>query len=784
MSFDFLHHGALRFTAGERSWPRTLCGIVAGLAIFVALSVPATALAAVHDTAIEVSASVQESPPSITLSWVPNYSSPQVFIFRKGVADADWSGPLAIVPNTVTTWTDEDVAVGCSYEYSLRMTFDTDGREVVVPVGTQLTFTIRDSWGDGMCCVAGAGSYRVSGGGGAYASGGEFGDSETTTFTAENGSALLDTVTVSIVLDAFPIETSWSLTETATGTALAQGGSYDFARFGHILAGIRAPEQEDRGTVLLLVDESVAAPLAAELRRLQVDLVADGYRVRPRVVSDDAWPPEVKEIILAECAADPSIETLFLFGSIAVPYSGDLYLDHADHVGAWPADVYYGDLDGAWTDSTVYNVSARRPENHNVPGDGKFDQSYLPSDVELQVGRVDLSRLPSFPQSETELLRRYLNKNHAFRTGQLSVPERAIIHDQIGVYYHTATACFGWRNFTAFFGPSGVEDGTFMPTLQNEGYLWSLGLAGSNYTHCGSIVATQDFAQKTFLSIFMVLFGSYFVDWDNPDNVLRAPLAATGGPLTCFWPGHPGWAIHHMALGYPIGYSTRLNQNNYLTYTITIGGRGVHQALMGDPTLRMHIVRPPGSVRREAESGGGIRLSWPASPDTVLGYHVYRASGIGSVFTRLDAGGVADTTFLDADPSPDMQAYMVRAIKLETTGSGTYLNLSPGAIDSVSVSGVVAPPVARTLLTCGPNPFHTRWEASVALTREGPVTLQVHDPAGRLVRTLAQGRFLAGRNTFSWDATDAIGRPVPCGLYFLRLVTPDGAYTRRIVHVE
>ena len=74
---------------------------------------------------------------------------------------------------------------------------------------------------------------------------------------------------------------------------------------------------------------------------------------------------------------------------------------HSNHVGAWPADVFYGDMAGAWTDSSVSDSGASDPRNRNVPGDGKFDQSRLPFNVELQVGRVDLANLPAFPQSET-----------------------------------------------------------------------------------------------------------------------------------------------------------------------------------------------------------------------------------------------------------------------------------------------------------------------------------------------------------------------------------------------
>ena len=53
-----------------------------------------------------------------------------------------------------------------------------------------------------------------------------------------------------------------------------------------------------------------------------------------------------------------------------------------------------------------------------MPGDGKFDQTTLPSRLELTVGRVDLSRLTKFgADSDIETLtRRYIAKDIAFRT--------------------------------------------------------------------------------------------------------------------------------------------------------------------------------------------------------------------------------------------------------------------------------------------------------------------------------------------------------------------------------
>ena len=90
-------------------------------------------------------------------------------------------------------------------------------------------------------------------------------------------------------------------------------------------------------------------------------------------------------------------------------------------------DGYYGNIDGVWTDGYVYNVKAKREDNKNIPGDGKFDASYFPSNIEIEVGRIDFSDLPSFLDDEASLTSKYLQKNVAFRMGKLQVPDKILM---------------------------------------------------------------------------------------------------------------------------------------------------------------------------------------------------------------------------------------------------------------------------------------------------------------------------------------------------------------------
>jgi hypothetical protein len=660
---------------------------------------------ATRDFAVEVSAVVEDTPPSVIFTWRVDPSASQIWVFRKSMTDPDWGDPLTILPGSATGYQDETVSSGQAYEYSFRKTRGIIDRIFQLPPDTPVTFTIYDSWGDGICCQHGLGSYSVNNDGITEVSGGCFGESESTVFvTGSEGS-----VGISLTFDAFPAETTWTIKEDSSGNILVQDGPFEAAKFGHIFAGIRYPIIEDRGTVLMVVSDYLYGSILPEIERLSYDLIADGYRVRKQIVTGNLTVPDVKDLIVDAAQEDPDIGSLIILGHVPVPYSGNLLGVHSNHQGAWPADLYYGDLDGVWTDTTVNNTTATWPENHNVPGDGKFDQTFLPSDVELQVGRIDLSYMPGFPVDEIELMRRYLDRNHAYRMAEIVPIRRGLIDDNVGEADGLAFAAVGWRNFTALLGQNTVFERDYFETMEHESYLWSYGCGGGSNVSCAGVGTTGDFAERNVQTVFTALYGSYFGDWDKPHNLLRAPLASDGWPLVCFWAGRPTWHLHHMALGHSIGYSTRLSQNNITEYMVSDGQRQISTALMGDPTLRMHVVPPISNLQLKWEHLG-IQLTWDPSPDADEGYHIYRSSDVNGQFERMNETAVFNSTYLDTSPFPGTNVYMVRAMKRETSGSGTYINLSSGIFATINTTPDPTPTPSgtslKTRLELSGNPVH------------------------------------------------------------------------------
>jgi len=90
--------------------------------------------------------------------------------------------------------------------------------DVCLPENSDITFTIYDSYGDGICCSYGIGSYSVLACGTTYASGGNFNSSQSTSFNVgacdDNCSSGEVNVRVIITTDDYGMETSWELIDS------------------------------------------------------------------------------------------------------------------------------------------------------------------------------------------------------------------------------------------------------------------------------------------------------------------------------------------------------------------------------------------------------------------------------------------------------------------------------------------------------------------------------------------------------------------------------------------
>ncbi len=559
------------------------------------------------------------------------------------------------------------------------------------------------------------------------------------------------------------------------------GGSN--AATGYIYAAVKALPIHNRGTMLLLVDSTFSDSCNIEITTLMNDLSGDGWKIVRKDFARSTGVSTIKTFIVNTYNADNTVSAVYILGHLAVPYSGDLNPDaHPDHKGAWPADVYYADIDGIWTDNSVNNTVATGTRNDNTPGDGKFDQSTLPSRADLQLGRIDFNNMPAFSKTEIQMMRTYLNKAHSYKMDSLTMIRQALIDDNFGVSTGEPFAANGWRNFAPLLGTGGTQSADYISTLNTTTYQWSFGCGGGSYTSASGVGTTANIAANNMNGIFSMLFGSYFGDWDNQNNFLRAPLCANTPMLTNCWAGRPHWFFHHMALGETIGYSTLLSQNNDGTYLTTNNymTKGVHIALMGDPSLRQDYLKPVKNVNVTAVAGGGANIAWTASPDpAVIGYYIYSADDRYGAYKRRTSL-VNVTTYNDSFGTDGTKYYMVRAVKVQNSPSGSYNNLSIGAVSSPVIidypysEGQSINAINNVVSTnVYPNPVSNLLNISLKVQKPANATLFINNINGQVLYT-KEARLNTGTNDIQM-AVDGL----MTGIYYLNVVC-DGAITSRV----
>lgn len=510
------------------------------------------------------------------------------------------------------------------------------------------------------------------------------------------------------------LEAASSTVNTFTDTQVTLGKTYEYgiqrqvgnvSSFGFALAPLEAPVVDSRGDISVFVEEALTSPLSFELERLRKDLVGDGWDVQWHVVPTTATVATVKSQVVADYTTNGT-DAILLFGDLPIPYSGNAAWDgHDDHQGAWPCDAYYGDVDsGAWTDSDVNTnsnpVQPSRSQTINIPGDGKFDQDFIPTASEIAVGRVDFSNLSTttFGISTLDMYRRYLEKNHNWRSRQYTVDYKVLVDDNFGYFNSEAFAANGYRNGNPLVGPTNVIDGDFFNDTDNgNSFLFAYGCGAGSYTSAAGVGNSGQFASDTVNAVFTQIFGSYHGDWDySPDPLMVSALASKGGILTCSWAGRPHWYSHHLGGGESMAYSAlqTLNACDNIGYSVpSIGDCGTHIALMGDPTVRAHNVSPvPINSVVAAQSCNQVSLTWQASTQgNVMGYHVYRSNQPNGEFVRISQTMATGLSFTDNAPIVGNISYMVKAVAREQTPTGSYFNTSTGTVTTIVVNTVTPP---------------------------------------------------------------------------------------------
>ena len=137
----------------------------------------------------------------------------------------------------------------------------------------------------------------------------------------------------------------------------------------------------------------------------------------------------------------------------------------------------------------------------------------------------------------------------------------------------------------------------------------------------------------------------------------------------------------------------------------------------------------------------------------------------------------------------DPAAVYELVLEADTDGDGSYEPLASAFVapapEADGTTGVGSgTPSVRTQLRTNPNPFIASTSIAFRLAQAEPVSLEVYDFSGRLVRSLVRGWLEPGERRLTWDGRDNEGRRMAPGVYFARLQTRSGMQQARLVKVQ
>lgn len=187
-----------------------------------------------------------------------------------------------------------------------------------------------------------------------------------------------------------------------------------------------------------------------------------------------------------------------------------------------------------------------------------------------------------------------------------------------------------------------------------------------------------------------------------------------------------------------------------------------------------------------------VGVSWvvqfPHGPVTIYGSGSYRVGGTGTAQQQLSLDlvvGNGPVLHFDSGLVPGGEDYPRINADISLHGelacADTMLRVRAGP--DGSTLGVGAP--ALSLGVVGPNPFRALTRLTFTLRDDGPVRVRIHDAAGRCVRTLVDGGWLAaGAHAVEWDGRGEDGRPSAPGLYFLSVEAPGASERASVIRLR
>lgn len=156
----------------------------------------------------------------------------------------------------------------------------------------------------------------------------------------------------------------------------------------------------------------------------------------------------------------------------------------------------------------------------------------------------------------------------------------------------------------------------------------------------------------------------------------------------------------------------------------------------------------------------------------------------GSAYALFDNIGLIEWTEYSlasslADiPWPNNYYWMQARTVEDAKSLSIYLNEKSFGANRLRYTGITVP---KPHLELYPNPFNPTLSIAFELPKSAPTSLKIFNIKGQFVKELLASELPKGRHCATWDATDAQGRKVASGIYFIKVESGGETALRKAI---
>jgi 6-phosphogluconolactonase (cycloisomerase 2 family) len=382
------------------------------------------------------------------------------------------------------------------------------------------------------------------------------------------------------------------------------------------------------GLVHVFVDSYVYPAIQTNFDQFTSDLEAEGYTVSVTQVTTET-PEDIRATLQSEYPS--GLVGVILVGEVPAAWVQLFTMTHY-YTSHFPTDYFYMDLDGTWNDSNA---------------DGFYDDMSGNMEPEIWAGRIT----PSFCifGDEVELLNQYFVKNHAYRTGSLSLPDRALGYIEIPWYvprldyaYDDVTIVIDENTTTALDYKYMLQQGYEWVHLLSHSSPWGSTFFLEDETYGGGSVFSYEMPHVNPEAFFIILEACSNAKYTETNNLGQSYIFGSDYGLVAIGETKIMYGNSFEELYYSLGEGNTLGEA-FLDWIWWYWDFWLGCNIFGDPTLKPHgHANPLNLAGFSYESIRENGSKWDTSPVDISPYTDGDPSACvdhsGNIWTAWNAG--------------------------------------------------------------------------------------------------------------------------------------------------